>query len=79
MLLEHVNADSLISKMCSNDLITSSEREVILTGHSAHQRNQLLLELVRHRPTEAMMGFCECVQEISPKVGSQLVAGIQAM
>ena len=61
--------------MCLRGLLTGSEEELISTGHSIHQRNQLLLEYVRHMQTVTVMIFCEYVQEIVPRVGSQLFEG----
>ena len=75
LLLKYIDSNLLINKLYSNGLLTDSEKELISTGHSIHQRNQLLLEHVRHMQTKTLMIFCEYVQEIVPKVGLQLVTG----
>ena len=79
LLLKHIDANFLISKMRSNDLLTSYEEELILTGHSCHQRNWLLLEHVRRMQTQTLMVFCEFMQKIAPIVGLQLVTGMQVL
>ena len=76
--MRDINADSLMDKMCSNGLLAAHDQQLILAaGHSLHQRNWLLLEHVRHMEMQAMVKFCEFVQEIFPQVGLQLVAGMQ--
>ena len=76
--MRDINADSLMDKMCSNGLLADQDQQLILAaGHSIHQRSWLLLEHVRHMDTQAMVKFCEFVQEIFPQVGLQLVAGMQ--
>lgn len=77
--MKHIDANFLISKMCSNGLLTSYDKELILTGHSPHQRNWLLLEHVRRMRTQSLMGFCEFIQEIAPGIGLQLVTGMQVL
>ena len=62
--------------MCLNGLLTTHEEELILTGHSIYQRNQLLLEYVRHMQTATLMIFCEYVEETVPGVGLNLTAGM---
>ena len=62
--------------MCLNGLMTTCEGELILTGHSTHQRNRLLLKYVQHMQTATLMIFCEYVQETIPRVGLQLTTGI---
>lgn len=76
LLLKYIDADFMINKMHSNGLLAE---ELVLTGHSAHHKKWLLLEHVRHMQTETLMIFCETVQEISPKVGLQLITGIQTL
>ena len=77
LLIRDINADLLMNKMSSNGLLAAHDQELILTGQAIHQRNWLLLEHVRHMEAQALMRFCELVQEISPQVGSQLVVGMQ--
>ena len=75
--MRNINADLLIDKMSSNGLLAAHDQELILTGHSVHQRNWLLLEHVRHMEIEAMMKLCKLVQEIYPQIGLQLITGMQ--
>ena len=77
LLMRDINADLLMDKMSSNGLLATHDQKLILTGHSVHQRNWLLLEHVRHMEMQALMKLCEFVQEISPQVGLQLIAGMQ--
>ena len=76
LLLKYIDPNLLVNKMCLYGLLTGSEEELISTGHSIHHRNQLLLEYVRHMQTVTLMIFCEYVQEIVPRVGSQMVKGM---
>ena len=75
--MRDINVDLLMDKMSSNSLLTADDQKLILTGKGMHQRNWLLLEYVRHMEVQALMRFCELVQEISPQVGLQLVVGMQ--
>ena len=75
LLLKDIEANFLINRMSTNGLLSSFEEELICNGHSAYQRNWLLLEYVRHMQIQTLMVFCEFVQEIAPKVGLQLVTG----
>lgn len=75
LLLKYIDSNLLINKLCSNGLLTDSEKELISTGHSVHQRNHQLLEYVQHMQAKTLMIFCKYVQEIVPKVGLQLVTG----
>ena len=77
LLIRDINADLLMDKMSSNGLIAACDQELILTGQDMHQRNWLLLEYMRHTEVQTLMRFCGLVQEISPQVGLQLVAGMQ--
>ena len=74
--MRDINADFLVDKMSSNGLLAAHDQELILTGHSMHQRCWLLLEHVRHMEMQMLMKICESVQEISPQVGLQLIAGM---
>ena len=75
--MRDINADLLIDKMSSNGLLSPHDQELILTGHSMHQRCWLLLEHVRYMKIEALMKFCKLVQEIYPQIGLQLITGMQ--
>ena len=77
--MRHVNADFLLDKMSSNGLLAAHDQELILTGQSMHHRNCLLLEHVRQMEMQILMRICEFVQELSPQVGLQLIAGIQIL
>ena len=78
LLLKYIDANIMVNKMYSNGLLTAYEEELILTGHSMHQRNLLLLGYVRHMQTVTLMIFCDYVQESFPRIGSQLIKGMQA-
>ena len=79
LLLKSVDADELIDKMCSARLLTPHEQIVISSGHSVYQKNCLLLGHVRHMDVQALVAFCELLQEIWPQIGSQLVAGMSTI
>ena len=66
----------VMDKMCSIGLLAPHDQGTILAGCSVYQRSWLLLEHVRHMKMQALMKFCESVQEIVPQVGLQLVAGM---
>ena len=74
--MKYMDVNFMITKMCSNSLLTACEGELILTGHSTYQRNRLLLEHVRHMQAQTLLTFCEFIQENAPKVGLQLVTGM---
>ena len=76
LLLRSIDADLLTDKMCSIGLLTAHEQIVISSGHSVHQRNQLLLEHVQHMDAQALRIFCEAVQDIWPQTGLQLITGV---
>ena len=73
LLMKSIDAGLLTDKMCSVKLLTANEYTAISSGHSIHHRNWMLLEHVRHMDMQAVMKFCELVQEIWPQVGSQLI------
>ena len=75
LLLRDTNADSLISGLYSNGLLTAEEQNFILSGHSFHHRNLLLLENVRHMGFQALSTFSELVKEVWPQIGMQLITG----
>ena len=77
LLMSSIDADLLIDKMCSSKLLTNSEQAIVSSGHSVYHRNQLLLEFVQHLDVNAVVTFCELVQEIWPQVGSQLIIGTE--
>ena len=76
MLLRDINADMLTDKMCSAGLLTHNEKTVVSTGHSVHHRNRLLLEHVRHMDMQALVTFCELLQNSWPQIGLQLTTGM---
>ena len=78
LLLRSIDADLLTDKMYSVGLLTSQDQAAISSGHSVYQKNWLLLGQVRHMDVQALLTFCELVQEIWPQVGSQLIAGLCA-
>ena len=75
LLVKSLDADLLTNKMFSVGLLTAHEQVSISYGHSVHQRNWLLLEHVRQMGEQAVMTFCELVQEIWPQIGLQLITG----
>ena len=75
-MMREINADTLVDRMATNGMLSTSDQELISIGHSLHQRNLLLLGCVQHMSTQALLAFCELVQELWPIVGSQLVEGI---
>ena len=75
LLLRDTNADSLIGDLYSTGLLTAQELNVILSGHSSHQRNWLLLEHVRHMDSQALLALSEVVKEVWPHIGMQLITG----
>ena len=76
LLLRDTNADSLIGDLYSTGLLTAHEQNVILSGHSFHHRNWLLLEHVRHMDSQSLLVFGELVKETWPQIGMQLITGI---
>ena len=76
LLMKNINPHLLMDTISSNGLLAAHDQELILTGHSMHQRCWLLLEHVRHMEMQMLMKICESVQEISPQVGLQLIAGM---
>ena len=76
LLLKSIDADLLTDKMCSAGLLTAQEQIVISSGHSVYQKNWLLLEHVQHMDVQALVTFCELLQEIWPQIGSQLILGV---
>ena len=76
LLLRSIDADMLTDKMCSVGLLTAHEQFVISSGHSVYQKNQLLLYHVQHMNVQALLTFCELVQDLWPQIGSQLITGM---
>ena len=76
LLLRNIDADLLISKMCSTGLLTGYETSVISSGHTVHHKNWLLLEHVRHFELRLLLEFCQLVKEEWVEIGSQLIAGM---
>ena len=79
LLLRNIDADVLMDKMSPVGLLAANERDFISSGHSVHQKNHLLLNHVCHMDEQALLAFCELVQEIWPQIGSQLIAGMQLL
>ena len=75
LLMKSIDADLLINKLRSVGILTTHEQNAISSGHSIHNRNQLLLEHVCHMNVQSLEAFCELVQEVWPQVGSQLIIG----
>ena len=75
LLLRDLDADLLVDKMLSTELLNTREQDLILSGYSVHQRNWQLLEHVRHLDTESLLMFSGLVQDIWPQIGLQLVTG----
>jgi len=75
LILRGIDADQLIEEMLSTDLLTAHEQNYILSGHSLHHRNWLLLEHVRHLDSQSLLVFSELVQDMWPQIGLQLIAG----
>ena len=76
LLLRDTNADSLIGDLYSSGLLSAQEQSMILSSHSSHHRNCMLLEYVRHMDIQALLAFCALVKEVWPQIGMQLVTGI---
>ena len=75
LLLRDIDADLLVNEMFSSELLKAHEQSLILSGHSLHHRNWLLLEHVRHLDSHSLLVFSGLVQNIWPQVGLQLVTG----
>ena len=75
LLMRNIDATLMVDKMCSKGLLACHDQEMILAGHSIHQRNRLLLECVRCMGIQALVKFCKFLQEILPQVGLQLMTG----
>ena len=76
LLLNSIDADQLIDKMCSVGLLTAHEQNVISSCYSVYQKNWLLLEHVRQMKVQAVMTFCDLIQQIWPEIGVQLITGL---
>ena len=76
LLLNNIDADLLIDKMCTVGLLTAHEETVISSGHSVFQKNWLLMEHVRQMKVPAVMTFCDLVQQIWSRIGMQLITGL---
>ena len=76
LLMKNIDVDLVVDKMSSNNILAPNDQEMILAGHSIHQRNWILLECVRCMGMQALMKFCEFVREILPEVGLQLLPGM---
>ena len=61
LLLRDTNADSLMGDLYSIGLLSTREQNIVLSGHSSHHRDWLLLEYVRHMDSQALLVFSELV------------------
>lgn len=75
LLLRDITSDALIDDLYYNELLTAQEQAVVLSGHSLHHRNHLLLECIRHVDSQAILVFSELVKNGWPQIGTQLVTG----
>ena len=76
LLLNSIDADLLIDKMCSVGLLSVHEQNVISSGYSIYQKNWLLLEHVRQMKVQAVMTFCDLIQQIWPEIAVKLITGL---
>ena len=76
LLLRDIDADLLIDKMCSTELLSAKEHTVISSGHTVHQRNLLLLEYVRLMDLKLLLEFCKLLEQEWPEIGSQLITSM---
>ena len=76
VLLMYINADQIVTKMISAELLSLHDQDVIFTGHSVYQRNKLLLHYVKFMDVISILVFCKLNQSIWPWIGSQFVAGM---
>ena len=76
LLLRDIRSDALIDDLYCSRLLTAQEQAVILSGHSLHHRNYLLLECVRHMDSQSILVFSELVKDVWPQIGTQLLTGI---
>ena len=75
LLLRDIDADLLVGEMLSAELLNVYEHNLILSGHSLHHRNWLLLEHVRHLDSQSLQVFSELVHDTWPEIGLQLITG----
>ncbi|XP_065896972.1 uncharacterized protein [Dysidea avara] len=78
VLLMYINADQIVTKMISAELLSLHDQDVIFTGHSVYQRNKLLLHYVKFMDVISILVFCKLNQSIWPWIGSQFVAAVQS-
>ena len=76
LLSRDINADSLIGHLYYNGLLSTHEQNAILSGHSLHCRNWLLLEHVRRMDSSSLLIFSKLVKDLWPHIGIQLVTGM---
>ena len=76
LLLRDTSADTLIGDLYSVGLLSAQELNMVLSGHSIHYRNRLLLEHVRHFNSQHLLVFIELVKDVWPQIGMQLVKGM---
>ena len=75
LLLRDTTAESLVGDLFSTGLLTAQELKVILSGHSSHHRNWLLLEYVQHMDSQALLAFSKLIKDVWPQISIQLVTG----
>ena len=75
LLLRDIDADLLVGEMLSAELMNVHEHKLILSGHSLHHRNWLLLEHVRHLDSQSLQVFSELLHDMWPEIGLQLTTG----
>jgi len=75
VLMREINADTLVERMATNGMLSTSDQELISIGHCLYQKSLLLLRCVQHMSARKLLEFCELLQEVYPKIGSQLVTG----
>ena len=75
LLLRDIDADLLVGEMLSAELVNVHEHNLILSGHSLHHRNRLLLDHVRHLNSQSLQVFIELVQDVWPEIGLQMITG----
>ena len=76
LLLKTLDSDCLVRNM-AGELLTSSEKELILAGHSIYQKRNLLLGHVRHMKPNDLLRFCNLMKETTPEVSLQLLTGMK--
>ena len=76
LLLRDIHADSLIGDLIFTRLLSTQELNMILSAHSCHHRNWLLLECARHFDSQALLTFSKLIKDVWPQIGTQLIIGV---